>query len=118
MNAERLMLMGGIGSFFLTLYWVRSRDLREKYAVGWMGLAGLLLVIGLFPELLMRVADTAHLSYASAVLFMALGVIYIFAFLLSVALTRQYRGQVRLTQDLAIMEEKLKRLEQQLRSRE
>jgi hypothetical protein len=114
MNAERLMLVGGIASFVLTLHWVRNRDLREKYALGWMGLAVLLLIIGLFPELIMKFADSAHLSYSSAVLFMSLGIIYMFSFLLSVALTRQYRTQVRLTQELAIMEEKLKRLERRL----
>ncbi len=118
MNAERLMLIGGIASFVLTLHWVRNRDLREKYALGWMGLAAFLLIVGLFPELIMRFADSAHLSYASAVLFLSLGMIYMFSFLISVALTRQYRSQVRLTQDLAILQEKLTRLESQLHSKE
>ena len=117
MNAERLMLVGGIASFVLTLHWVRNRDLREKYALGWMGLAALLLIVGLFPSLIMNFADTAHLSYASAVLFLSLGIIYMFSFLISVALTRQYRSQVRLTQDLAILQEKLARLEAQLQSK-
>jgi hypothetical protein len=115
MNAERLMMLGGIASFVLTLYWVRNRDLREKYALGWIALAAFLLILGLFPELIMKFADSARLGYASAVLFLSLGVIYMFSFLLSVALTRQYRTQVRLAQDLAIMEEKVNRLERQLR---
>ena len=114
MTAERLMMIGGIASFILTLHWVRNRDLREKYALGWMGLAAVLLILGLFPELIMNFADSARLSYASAVLFLSLGIIYVFAFFLSVALTRQYRTHVRLTQDLAIMEEKVRRLERRL----
>jgi hypothetical protein len=114
MTAERLMLLGGIASFILTLHWVRNRDLREKYAAGWMALAAFLLVLGLFPELIMSFADSAHLSYPSAVLFLSLGVIYMFSFFISVTLTRQYRVQVRLTQDLAIMEEKVKALERLL----
>ena len=31
-NAEFLMLIGGIGAFLMTLYWVRVRELRERYA--------------------------------------------------------------------------------------
>ena len=115
MTAERLMLLGGIGSFVLTLYWVRSRDLREKYAVGWTALAALVLVIGLFPESIMWLANMAHLSYPAAVLFIALGLIYVFSFVLTVSLTRHYRANVRLTQDYAILEERLRRVEQELR---
>ena len=35
-NAEFLMLLGGVGAFVMTLYWVRVRELRERYAIGWL----------------------------------------------------------------------------------
>jgi hypothetical protein len=111
MNAETLMTLGGVLAFLITLHWVRRRELREKYAVGWVALATLVLVVGLFPELLMVFATRAHLSYPAAVLFIALTLIYLFAFAVSVALTTQYRRNVRLTQELALMEERLRRLE-------
>jgi hypothetical protein len=111
MNAETLMTTGGVLAFVITLYWVRRRELREKYAVGWVALASLLLVVGLFPDLLMMFADRAHLSYPAAVLFVALTLIYLFAFAVSVALTTQYRRNVRLTQEVALLEERLRRLE-------
>jgi hypothetical protein len=111
MNAELLMTIGGVLAFGITLYWVRRRELREKYAAGWVALAALLLVVGLFPNLLMAFADRVHLSYPAAVLFVALTLIYLFAFAVSVALTTQYRRNVRLTQELALMEERLRRLE-------
>lgn len=111
MNAERLMMLGGIASFVLTVYWVRNRDLREKYAVGWTALAGLLLLLGLFPEGIMWFAERSRLSYPAAVLFLALGVIYVFSFVVTVSLTRQYRANVRLSQEVAILEERLRRLE-------
>jgi hypothetical protein len=110
-TAETLMLTGGVGAFLLTLYWVRSRDLREKYAVIWMLVAFVLLLCGLFPDALMWFANTAHLSYPSAVLFVALAVMYVFSFTVSVSLTRQYRKNVRLTQELALLELRLRRLE-------
>jgi uncharacterized membrane protein YczE len=113
MNAEMLMTVGGCFAFGITLYWVRRRELREKYAAGWVALATLILVVGVFPDLLMLFADEAHLSYPSAVLFVALTLIYLFAFAVSVSLTTQYRRNVRLTQELALMEERLRRLEAQ-----
>lgn len=111
MNAETLMTIGGVLAFGITLHWVRRRELREKYAVGWVALASLLLVVGVFPDLLMVFAERTHLSYPAAVLFIALTVIYLFAFAVSVSLTTQYRRNVRLTQELALMEERLRRLE-------
>jgi len=112
MNAETLMTAGGVSAFAITLYWVRRRELREKYAAGWVTLASLLLVVGLFPELLHTFAEKAHLSYPAAVLFIALTVIYLFAFAVSVSLTTMYRRNVRLTQELALVEERLRRLEE------
>lgn len=111
MTAELLMLLGGSGAFALTLYWVRRRELREKYAVGWVVLAGVLFLVGLFPRALMWFAEWAHLSYPAAVLFFALVVIYLFAFTVSVTLTHQHRRNVRLTQELAILEERVRQLE-------
>jgi hypothetical protein len=112
MTAESMMMVGGIGAFLLTLNWVRNRDLREKYAVVWMAVATLLLICGLFPNLVMWFANASHLSYSAAVLFVAIAVDYVFSFTVSVSLTRQYRRNVRLTQELALLEMRLRRLEE------
>jgi uncharacterized membrane protein YfcA len=117
-NAETLMLAGGVTSFLMTVHWVRKRDLREKYAVVWLAVATLLLLCGLFPQLIMTWAESAHLSYPSAVLFLALAFIYPFAFSVSLSLTRQYRRNVRLMQTLALLEQRVRVLEQAGRGRE
>lgn len=111
MNAEVLMLIGGITAFVLTVYWVRNRDLLEKYAVGWISVAFILLLCGLFPRLIMAFADASRLSYPAAVLFVALAAIYVFSFAVSVSVTRQYRRNIRLTQELGMLEHRLRRLE-------
>jgi uncharacterized membrane protein YfcA len=111
-NAEHLMTVGGVTAFFLTINWVRNRELREKYAVVWIGVAIVLLIVGLFPSLVMSFADSSHLSYAAAVLFVALAAIYLFAFSVSVSLSRQYRHDTRLMQEMAILEMRVRRLEQ------
>jgi hypothetical protein len=106
------MLLGGASAFVLTLYWVRSRDLREKYAAVWVVAAFLLLLCGLFPRAIMVVAEWAHLSYPAAVLFVALATGYVFLFSVSVSLTRQYRRSLRLMQEVALLERRLHLLEQ------
>jgi hypothetical protein len=111
MNAPNLMLAGGVIAFLLTIHWVRSRDLRERYAIGWLFLASLLLLCGLFPSGIMGWANYAHLSYSSAVLFVALTAIYCFALFVSVALTHQYRRNVRLLQEIAIISARMRSLE-------
>lgn len=111
-NAEFLMLLGGIGAFVMTLYWVRVRELRERYAVGWLAVATLLLLTGVFPEKLEALATWAHLSYPALVLFVSLGLIYLNSFFVSVQLSKHYRWNVRLTQQMALLEERLRRLEE------
>lgn len=112
MNASSLMLTGGIVAFLITIHWVRSRDMRERYAIGWLFLAVSLLVCGIFPRAIMRLAEAVHLSYAAAVLFVALAAIYCFALFVSVALTHQYRRNVRLMQEVAILNNRLRHLEE------
>lgn len=114
MTAELLMLLGGASAFALTLYWVRRRDLREKYAVAWVLLASALLILGLFPSLIKSFAEWAHLSYPAAVLLVALTLIYLFSFTVSVSLTHQYRRNIRLTQEMALLEKRVRDLEAML----
>src|SRR5262245_34605874 len=111
MNAELLMLLGGVTAFGLTVYWVRRRELGEGHAVGWVTVATLLLLCGVFPRAVQWAAEQVHLSYPAAVLFLALGVIYLFAFGVSVALTRLHRRCVRLLQCVALLEHRIRELE-------
>lgn len=117
-NAENLMLVGGVGAFLMTLHWVRVRELRERSAISWLLVATLLLLAGLFPEAVKRTAEWSHLSYPAAVLFVALTIIYLNSFFVSVSLTKQYRWNVRLTQQLALLEERVRRLEKEAEKNE
>lgn len=102
-NAETMMLIGAAIAFAVTLKWVRSREMREKYAVMWLLVGTLLLLCGLFPKTLMRFADQAQLSYPSAVLFIALAIVYLFSLSVSLSLSRQHRITTRLLQEIAIL---------------
>jgi hypothetical protein len=111
MTAERLMFLSGVLAFLFTVLRVRGRALREKYGILWLAIGFLLLLSGLFPRLIMGFAEAAHLSYSSAVLFVALALIYVFAFTVSESLTGLYRQYVRLMQEVAILEERLRNVE-------
>jgi hypothetical protein len=103
MTAERLMLLGGLSAFLLTLRLVYRENLREKYAVLWLAMATFLLGLGLFPGFIMQFASLSHLAYPSAVLFLSLAVIYLFAMSVSISLSRQHRRIMHLTQELALL---------------
>jgi hypothetical protein len=111
MNAELLMMIAGVCAFAFTLYWVRSRELKERYALSWLALATALLFFGFFPDLIKQFSRAWHLSYTSAVLFAALAVIYVYSFFVSVSLSRQDRKIVRLMQELGILKERLQELQ-------
>jgi len=111
-NAELLMLVGGVGAFVMTLYWVRVRALRERYAVSWLIVASLLLILGLFPNVIKWAAEQVKMSYPALVLFVSLGMIYTNSFFVSVALSKHYHWNVRLTQQVAILEERIRKLEE------
>ena len=102
-TAELLMLLGGGCAFLLTLRFVYRENLREKYAVAWLATATFLLCLGLFPEFIMQFASASHLAYSSAVLFLALAVIYLFAMSVSILLSHQHRRILHLTQELALL---------------
>ena len=111
LKAEHFMMVGGIAAFFITLYWVRRRELRVKYALSWLGIGCLLLIAGLFPGIIMRTAERFHFSYAALVTFVTAGMLFLFAFSVSISLSRQYRRNIRLTQEVSLLEKRIKDLE-------
>jgi len=105
------MLAAGLAAFFVTLIWVRQREMREKYALVWMLIALFLLTIGTFPQLLYKFASWAKLSFPAAVLFIALALMYFFSFFVTVTLSRAHRRTARLLQEVALLEKRIRELE-------
>ena len=112
-KAEHLMLLGGIAAFVVTLHWVRQRNLRVKYALSWLGIAILLLITGVFPNIVMDTAHRLNLSYAALVAFITAVILFFFAFSVSISLSRQYWRNLRLTQGMALLEKRIRDLETQ-----
>jgi hypothetical protein len=118
MNAERLMALAGVTAFVLTIWWVRSRVLREKFALLWVLAATLVLLAGLFPEVLKSTAALVKLSYPALVLFIVLGVLYVSGVAVSMILTRLHQRVTRLTQELALLRCKVSALGQRIQQLE
>jgi hypothetical protein len=114
MSAELLMLLSGISAFVLTVYWVRSRKLREKYAIGWLLVASLGLLCGLFPNVVMGLAQAWNVGYLTIVVLFVLMAIYAFTFFVSVALSGLGQRGLRLIQEVALLEYRINALEQRL----
>jgi hypothetical protein len=113
MTAEFLMVIGGCSVFFLTVVGVKTRELRENYAIMWLVVAFIALLAGLFPGSVIRWAYAIHLSGPSAVLFVALPIIYVFSFYLCVVLTRLQRRNARLLQEVAILRNRVLAMERE-----
>ena len=116
LSAEFLMLAGGVAAFIWTVAVVRIRRMREKYALTWIGIATLLLLNGMFPEVLLGIAEASNLSYPAAMLGVALVVFYVFAFSATLTLSRLHRSARRMNQEIALMEERLRHLENNVKT--
>ena len=64
--------------FLIILLLVRRGKLQEKYALTWFGIGTVVVVLGVFPVILDKIAKFTGVSYAPALLFViAVGVLLI-----------------------------------------
>ena len=90
---------------------VRRGYLKERYALLWLFASCACLVLGLFPQLIIRFSNWFGFQYLTTV--------YVFSFLFliaivlafSVAISKLSERSRTLAQELALLEERLRRLE-------
>ncbi|QJC53759.1 DUF2304 domain-containing protein [Paenibacillus albicereus] len=102
--------------FFLwILHLVRSRRLREQYALLWLLLAAGMTALSLAPEVLDRLALLLGVAYAPSLLYF-IGLLGVLALLLrqTLAVSELSHKLVRLTQSEALHQEQLRRLERRV----
>lgn len=120
MKADLFVLSFVISAGFLAviLYLIRSRKLREQYALLWLALSLVMMVLSLFPQLLDLLADRLGVDYAPSLLYL-LGLMSVLCIMLhmTIALSALTRRIIVLTQALALQEQRCDGLEAQLRSR-
>ncbi len=115
--AEHLMFASGVTAVAITVYCVRQRDMREKYALLWLIVAACVGIVGIVPDLIKSFAHTTNLAYPTAVLFWSLTIIYLFSLSVSISLTRHHRRTIILLQEMALLQAKVRKLEDQLDTR-
>lgn len=89
----------------MVLYLIHRKKLREQYALVWIGVCVVMIVLASWRSLLEWIAEALGIYYAPSALFL-LGMALSFALLLhfSVTMTRLYRDNARMAVRLAELE--------------
>ena len=108
----------GIGLAVTILYRVRRDQLHGPFALWWLVVAGLAIVLPFFPRLMDAIARHLGVSYPPT-LFLLLAISLILVKMLSMDLQRTHQEKKirRLTQRLAILEQELRQMKEALPAR-
>lgn len=94
--------------FILNL--VRKNKLDEKYSILWIILGIIILIVAIFPNIIVKVADLFNVYYPpTLMLLFALMVLGAYIIHISIVITKQNKMIVKLTQELAIVKEKMEK---------
>ena len=106
--------MIGIGFTATVLHLIRVRKLREQYALLWLALGMLMIVLSPFPGIIDRLASFFNVDYAPSLLYLLafIGVLFLLMHM-SIALSSLTGRVIKLTQTLAMQEQRIRELEQQ-----
>lgn len=88
---------------------IRSRRLQERYALLWLVTGGVILLLSVWRDALRLVAEQIGIAYPPSALFV-LGFLFILVVLLhySTVISELSERNVRLAQDIALVEERLR----------
>ena len=112
MKIELFSLLVSIIFLAVVLVQVWRQRLKEAYALLWILIGAGFMVVSLFHGLLKWISDVIGIVYPPATLFLLLSAgIFLILFQYSLILSRRTEEVKRLTQELALLEERLRRLE-------
>lgn len=117
MSPGRATLLGAIVAVILLVLvfeMIRRRRLQERYAILWLLTAVVLLVLSVWQRAIGYLADLVGVAYPPALLF-AVALIFFVVVLLhySTVLSRLVQQNLALAQAVALLEERVRRLEAQ-----
>jgi hypothetical protein len=105
-------VIASVGLLLVVLDLVRRRRLLERYALVWLGVTALLIVLSLWDGLLTGVASVIGIFYPPSALFVvAFGFIIVLLLHFSVAVSRLADQSKVLAQQLGLLEERMRRQE-------
>ena len=112
MSVTLFAALSSIVIFAVIIELIRSGRLRERYALLWLATAGVILIFGLWRDLLNRLADALGIAYPPNALFvLAMGFVLLLLLHYSTVISRLSDRTTTLTQRIAILEQRLRELE-------
>lgn len=94
--------------FILNL--VRRNKLDEKYSILWILLGVIILILALFPNLIITIANWFNVYYPpTLMLLFALMILGTYIIHISIVITKQNKMIIKLTQELAIVKEDIRK---------
>lgn len=94
--------------FILNL--VRRNKLDEKYSILWIMLGVIILIVAMFPNIIITVAEWFSVYYPpTLMLLFALMVLGTYIIHISIVITKQNKMIIKLTQELAIVKEDIRK---------
>jgi hypothetical protein len=114
--AARLLLMVlGVGIVLFVINLVRTRKLKEEYAILWLFTGVVLVLLPVIIDLLDAVSFALGITYPPAFIGLVAAVCVLFIlFQFSTSISRFSERTKVLTQELAILRERVRRLEAEL----
>jgi hypothetical protein len=112
MTPLRVSIFAAIASLILLVVifeLIRSRRLQERYALLWLLTGAVILILSVWRDALGLLSDQVGIAYPPSALFV-LGFLFILVVLLhySTAISELSERNVRLAQDIALLEERLR----------
>ena len=117
----RIRLVMGLLSFavlMITLETVRRLAMQERYAILWVSTGLSLVVLAVYPNMVGWLSTITGMTYISAIMVVVFAFLLLVSFHFSLALSHLREDQKRLAQRTAIVELRVRELEQKLRDSE
>jgi hypothetical protein len=109
MTAQLLGVVAALLTFVFVFWMLRRGSLQEKYAVLWLGVSGVALILAIFPGLLRWITDVLGVETPSNLLFFVTIVLLILVSIqLSFELSRHEAKIRRLAEEVALLDERLR----------
>ncbi|NDJ51543.1 MAG: DUF2304 domain-containing protein [Chloroflexi bacterium] len=115
-QTQIIMRLGPIFLFVVVLELVRRRKLREDYSLGWLFTFGVLVSMGLFPQVILSsIAEFMGIIYEPTAMFViGMGLMMIILLQFSVVITRLSRENKQAAQVIALLNTRIHELEERL----
>lgn len=111
MTAQILGIVASLLTFVFVFWLLRRGSLQEKYAVLWLGVSGVALILAVFPGLLRGVTDLLGVETPSNLLFfVTIVLLLLVAIQLSYELSRHEARIRRLAEEVALLDQEIRAL--------